>query len=341
MEEKNMNNEDEVKDNLQSENGEKKEAPTTSLLKKKGKKDVEDITSKLERVVENKERENKGNKTPLIVGIILLIVVVGVVLFFVLGGKKNIIKTSGTGITSGGSDYVEMKIVETTKEGKKIVKTKIVKKSEIEKVKKELAKKSPNVEIKVKKLSKKEVEQKKEEIAKNIAPQPEETTKEIEGETTTKENENTPKAEETKAKEKTHEVIKPVKPTPVKSEIKPVVKKVESIKPTIKKTIKKENTLKEGALVPLDSSVIPPKLIKKTRISKPAKARFSNRGGMVILRILIDENGNVIKSKVISENPRNYGFGKAAQNGVKRFKFTPAKKNGIKVKVWKTIVIKF
>ena len=94
-------------------------------------------------------------------------------------------------------------------------------------------------------------------------------------------------------------------------------------------------------MVPLDSSVVPPKLVKKHRIQKPAKARFSHRSGIVILRILIDENGNVKEAKVISENPRNYGFGKAAKKGVKNFKFTPAKKNGIRVKVWKTLVIKF
>ena len=332
-------NEDERKENLSNENSEeKKETPTTSLLKKGGRKNVEDITSKLEKVVESREKETKDNKIPLIIGVIVIIIV-AVVLFFVLSGKKGIVKTSGTGITSGGSDYVEMKIVETTKEGKKIVKTKIVKKSEIEKVKKELATKSPNVKINVKELTKKEVEQKKKEIAQNVNPQPEETPNKVGKEIT-----NTPpKAEESKAPANTPPTEKKeVKPAPVVNSIKPTIKKVETIKPTIQKSAtKKANTLKVGDLVPLDSTVIPPKLIKKHSISKPIKARFSHRSGIVILRVLIDENGNVKEAKVVSENPKNFGFGKAASNGVKSFKFTPARKNGIRVKVWKTLVIKF
>ncbi len=344
MEEKNINNGE--NQNLE----EKKETPTTSLLKKKKGTGGEDITSKLEKVVEKKEDTSKGGKTPLIVGLIVIVGIV-VVLFFLLSGKSSIVKTGGSGITSGGSDYVEMKIVETTKEGKKIIRTKIVKKTELEKVKKELASKTPNVQIKVKELTKKEVEQKKKEIATET---PVEGVKGEEGGIEEKKVESASGEKESGilTENKSKEMKEPVskkegmtkenatQPATVSPSVKPIVKKVVSTPVNTNTNITKKK-IKEGDLVPLDSSVEPPKLLKKYNIPKPAKARFSGRGGRVILRILIDENGNVTKAKVISEIPRNFGFGSAALKGVKRFRFSPAKKEGVRVKVWKTLVIKF
>jgi len=35
------------------------------------------------------------------------------------------------------------------------------------------------------------------------------------------------------------------------------------------------------------------------------------------------------------------GLGRAAQNAVKKWKFQPARKDGVAVKVWKSVVISF
>jgi protein TonB len=102
-----------------------------------------------------------------------------------------------------------------------------------------------------------------------------------------------------------------------------------------------KSVVKTGDLVPLTGDVIRPVLEKDVTPDKPAIAKRLRRSGRVILRILIDENGNVIDAKVVNENPTNLGFGDAATDAAMKRKYTPATKDNVRVKVWETLVFTF
>jgi|GEM_PF-928447 len=102
-----------------------------------------------------------------------------------------------------------------------------------------------------------------------------------------------------------------------------------------------KSAVKTGDLVPLTGDVIRPVLKQDVTPEKPAIATRLRRSGRVILRILIDENGNVIDAKVVNENPTNLGFGEAAVVAAKKRKYTPASKDNVRVKVWETLVFTF
>ncbi|MBE0712847.1 MAG: TonB family protein, partial [Candidatus Aminicenantes bacterium] len=56
---------------------------------------------------------------------------------------------------------------------------------------------------------------------------------------------------------------------------------------------------------------------------------------------LIDENGNVIDTGILKGLQDDKGLGKAAETAVRKWKFQPAKKDGVNVKVWKPFTIVF
>ena len=73
----------------------------------------------------------------------------------------------------------------------------------------------------------------------------------------------------------------------------------------------------------------------------PPLARQQRLGGVVILRALIDENGTVQDVKVLQSIKPDLGTRAAALSTVKSWRFRPAMKGGVPVKLWKTITIPF
>jgi len=96
--------------------------------------------------------------------------------------------------------------------------------------------------------------------------------------------------------------------------------------------------IKEGDLVPIGPDVSMPEAIKKTLPSYPLAAKKVGIEGLVILQALISEKGDVIDIKPLRGNQILMD---AAVEAVKNWKFKPATKNGIKVKIWYTITIPF
>ncbi len=75
--------------------------------------------------------------------------------------------------------------------------------------------------------------------------------------------------------------------------------------------------------------------------SYPPLARQQRLSGVVILRALIDENGTVQDVQVLRGIKPDLGMDAAAASAVKRWRFRPATKGGVPVKLWKTITIPF
>ncbi|MGZ5424390.1 MAG: TonB family protein, partial [Candidatus Aminicenantales bacterium] len=97
----------------------------------------------------------------------------------------------------------------------------------------------------------------------------------------------------------------------------------------------------EGDLVELGSVTEPPKLLKAVDPVYPQTAQRIGREGAITVNALIDEKGNVIDTGILKGIQDDKGLGRAAEIAVKKWKFQPARKYGVAVKVWKSFVIAF
>jgi TonB family protein len=97
----------------------------------------------------------------------------------------------------------------------------------------------------------------------------------------------------------------------------------------------------EGDLVELTAVTEPPKLIKTVDPVYPATAQRLGIGGTITVNALIDEKGSVIDTGILKGIQDDRGLGRAAETAVRKWKFEPARKNGVAVKVWKSFVIAF
>lgn len=182
--------------------------------------------------------------------------------------------------------------------------------------------------------------------------------------TTTTEIITPPKVVEKKEEEKQKEtVIEEKEPTPPPKEEIPLEKKelVEEIKtpepvietpppppPKVEEKKEPEKTeqveekkpkYKTGDLVELSTpGLIPPKLIKQAKPAYPPIAKMQKIIGKVDVRVLIDENGNVVEAKAISGHNV---FHADAEKAAMKSKFYPAEVGGVKVKCYFTISFDF
>jgi protein TonB len=73
----------------------------------------------------------------------------------------------------------------------------------------------------------------------------------------------------------------------------------------------------------------------------PALARRLKRHAQVMIRALVDENGRVVKAVVVEEDPSQLGFDEAALDAAYRTLYKPARKDGVPVKMWIELPVKF
>jgi TonB family protein len=97
----------------------------------------------------------------------------------------------------------------------------------------------------------------------------------------------------------------------------------------------------EGDLVDFASVAEPPLTLKAVDPVYPSAASRFGVEGSITVNALIDEKGNVIDTGILKGIQDDKGLGKAAETAVKKWKFQPAKKGGVNVKVWKPVVIVF
>jgi TonB family protein len=101
------------------------------------------------------------------------------------------------------------------------------------------------------------------------------------------------------------------------------------------------DNLKEGDLLSLDMVETQPTVLKRVPADYPSAARSFRIEGTVMMKALISEKGDVIKTEIINGITGAFGFNQSAQRAVRQWKFEPATIKGIKVKVWITVAIVF
>jgi TonB family protein len=98
---------------------------------------------------------------------------------------------------------------------------------------------------------------------------------------------------------------------------------------------------KEGALYPLDQVDVSPVLIKRVDPKYPPLAMRSGVGGMVTVNVLISDKGEVLRTEILKGVKDGFGIEGAAETAIRQWKFSPALKDGVSVRVWKSFDINF
>jgi protein TonB len=99
--------------------------------------------------------------------------------------------------------------------------------------------------------------------------------------------------------------------------------------------------VQSGVLVSLEQVDVQPALVKKIEPRYPPLALNMGLSGTVTVNTLISETGDVVRTEILKGIKGGYGFERAAEAAIKQWKFRPARKDGVNVKVWKPIDITF
>jgi len=100
--------------------------------------------------------------------------------------------------------------------------------------------------------------------------------------------------------------------------------------------------VRRGTLVDVnDPTVTPPVLVRQPAVAYPEMARLGRLEGVVELRALIDENGNVIDVTVVRCSRPGFRFEAEAERHTRGRKYRPATKGGVPVRVWLPIRVNF
>jgi TonB family protein len=94
-----------------------------------------------------------------------------------------------------------------------------------------------------------------------------------------------------------------------------------------------------GDLVGPGPGVVEPALIAPPRVNYPPMARQQRIAGRVVVLVLVTEKGVVSQARVQSGIGGRSGLDGAVLGAVRSSRFRPATKNGIPVKMWRTVVV--
>ena len=87
--------------------------------------------------------------------------------------------------------------------------------------------------------------------------------------------------------------------------------------------------------------MVKPVPVKKVKPKYTLAAKRKRVHGTIIAQGLIDENGNVVEVRILRKMRNSFGLEKEVIKALKKWKFQPATKNGVKVKVYDTFLFKF
>jgi TonB family protein len=97
----------------------------------------------------------------------------------------------------------------------------------------------------------------------------------------------------------------------------------------------------EGDLVEMGSDVVPPQPVYDPRPAYPPWAERRRVTGAVVLDVLVDENGAVQDVKVLRGVKPDFGLDAAAVAAVRKWRYKPATKAGVRVKIKISVTVAF
>jgi TonB family protein len=99
--------------------------------------------------------------------------------------------------------------------------------------------------------------------------------------------------------------------------------------------------VKTGDLVAGGPGVTPPQLVTFPKPQYPPMARTLRVEGVVVVSVLVDENGQVQEARIAEPIHRQVGLNEAALSAARNARFKPATKDGVRVKMWTRLRIPF
>ncbi|MBW3565207.1 MAG: TonB family protein [Acidobacteria bacterium] len=100
--------------------------------------------------------------------------------------------------------------------------------------------------------------------------------------------------------------------------------------------------VRTGDFVPPGTpGLVEPELLSLGRKDYPALAKRLRVEGIVIVRALVAETGEVLEAEVLRGISPNVGLNEAAETMVRTGRFRPATKDGVKVRAYKTVTVPF
>lgn len=96
-----------------------------------------------------------------------------------------------------------------------------------------------------------------------------------------------------------------------------------------------------GDLVDIGMVTRSPQATKVVKPEATTLARSRRVSGTVLVRVLVDENGKAAQAEVYRDTNPRVGLGEASVTAVKQWEWTPAIKDGVKVKTWIVVPLPF
>lgn len=99
--------------------------------------------------------------------------------------------------------------------------------------------------------------------------------------------------------------------------------------------------VREGDLVEPGPGVNVPQLVSAPKPGYPALAKQLGVQGVVVLAVLVDENGRVQEARLVEPIKQKVGINESALAAARGAKYRPATKGGVRVKMWTRLRIPF
>lgn len=96
-----------------------------------------------------------------------------------------------------------------------------------------------------------------------------------------------------------------------------------------------------GDLVQMGPGVVPARKLTMPNPRFPEIAKRANKTAVVTVSVLVDENGRAADVQLRDAKRAGFGFDEAAIDAARRATFSPATKNGVRVKMWTNVAINF
>ncbi len=108
--------------------------------------------------------------------------------------------------------------------------------------------------------------------------------------------------------------------------------------PTLEDLLRPPPARARQAFAPRTTWEVPPKLIRQVLPVYPEIARLSELEGLVMLRIVIDESGEVVEARTVQSVP---GLDEAAIEAVLQWRYEPAVQGGVPVSIVYFVPVRF
>lgn len=100
-------------------------------------------------------------------------------------------------------------------------------------------------------------------------------------------------------------------------------------------------TVREGDIVAPGPGVVQPQLVKRVEPRIPPAARSLRAASEVQLQLLVGIDGSVEEVRILKVDRPGVGFEKSSEDAVRQWRYEPATKDGVKVRMWIAVRILF